>query len=194
MEVARLEAWIDGKVAFCLRHWVILASVWCALVVGGAVAIPLLKAQGFDTLAWAGYSLYRVICPQRPDHSWFIAGEKMGFEQRDAAMFLAGALAGPLYILARRFGFRRLSGRLTVLLLIPILVDVVSQIVGLRDSDGFWRTLTGMIAVFAIAGWLYPQLDKDFGEMAEVAEQKARQFPAQKGETWNSRTSSVSGR
>jgi uncharacterized membrane protein len=139
-----------------------LASSWAALIVAGAVVTPLLAANGYDDAAWVMYKLYRVLCPQKPSHSWFIQGHKMGFEQRDTAMFVAGALAGPLYIVARRFGFRGLPGKLVLLLQIPILVDVFSQVFGLRDSDGFWRTLTGVISVWAIAGWLYPILDKDF--------------------------------
>lgn len=197
MNAAQIEIWINRKVTFCLRHWVAIASIWCLLIVAGAVAIPLLEAGGFDTLSWLGYKVYRVLCPQRPEHSWFIAGEKMGFEQRDTAMFLAGALAGPLYLIARRFGFQQLSGRVALLLQAPILFDVLSQVVGLRDSDGFWRTLTGMIAVLAIAGWLYPQIEKDFGKMIDRHEQAdATSVPGSitEGETWSSRTSSASGR
>jgi hypothetical protein len=77
-------------------------------------------------------------------------------------MFAAAALAGPLYVLVRQFGFRGLPSKLVLLLQVPILVDVFSQVFGLRDSDGFWRSLTGTLSVWAIAGWLYPKLDADF--------------------------------
>jgi uncharacterized membrane protein len=162
MDAATIEARINRGVEWALTHWILLASGWAALVVAGAVVTPLLAANGYDDAAWVMYKLYRVLCPQRPSHSWFIQGHKMGFEQRDTAMFLAGALAGPLYIVARRFGFRGLPGKLVLLLQIPILVDVFSQVFGLRDSDAFWRTLTGFISVWAVAGWLYPILDTDF--------------------------------
>ena len=170
-----LEAWIDRQIAFCLRHWVALSSLFALAVAGGAVAIPLLAAGGYDTLAWLGYKAYRVLCPQRPDHSWFIAGEKMGFEQRDTAIFVAGAIAGPGYVLARRLGFRKLDGRVVLVLIVPILYDVFSQMVGLRDSNGFWRSLTGGLAVFAIAGWLYPMIDEDFQKALDtIARKQAR--------------------
>lgn len=162
MDAAKLEARINRGVEWVLTHWILLASTWAALIVAGAVLTPVLAANGYDAAAWVMYKLYRVLCPQRPSHSWFIQGHKMGFEQRDTAMFLAGALAGPLYVIARRFGFRGLPGKLVLLLQIPILVDVFSQVLGLRDSDGLWRTLTGTISVWAIAGWLYPKLDADF--------------------------------
>ncbi len=153
---SRLEAWIDNQIAVYLRHWVLVSSILSLAIVGGAVAIPLLAAGGFDTLAWVGYKVYRLLCPQQPSHSWYIAGEKMGFEHRETAMFTAAAIAGPLYVLAKRLGFTKLNGKLVLILIIPILYDVFSQVVGLRDSTGFWRSVTGALAVFAIAGWLYP--------------------------------------
>lgn len=162
MDAAAIEARINRYVAFFLRHWVAAASIWAGLIVAGAIVTPLLAANGFDTLSWAMYKLYRVICPQQPDHSWFIAGHKMGFEQRDTAMFAAGAIAGPLYLLAKRLGFGGISGRTMLVFQIPILIDVFSQVFGFRDSDGFWRSLTGTIAVWAIVAWIYPRLDADF--------------------------------
>jgi uncharacterized membrane protein len=162
MNAAHIEQTINRYVEWVLRHWVAVASVWAALVVVGAVVTPLLAANGYDTASWLLYTVYRVICPQRPSHSWFIEGYKMGFEQRDTAMFVAGALAGPLYILAKRLGFRQLSGKAALLLTVPMLYDVFSQMIGLRDSDGFWRSVTGSLAVFGMAGWLYPRIDSDF--------------------------------
>jgi len=172
VDTATFEARVNRGVEWVLRHWILLASGWAALIVLGAVVTPLLAAGGYDTASWLLYKAYRVLCPQRPSHSWFIADYKMGFEQRDTAMFVAAALAGPLYVLARHFGFRGLPGRLVLLLQVPILIDVFSQVVGLRDSDGFWRTLTGTISVWAIAGWLYPKLDADF----RVAREKLREL------------------
>lgn len=177
MDAAKIEARINRGVEWVLAHWILLASSWAAVIVAGAVATPLLAANGYDDASWVMYKLYRVLCPQRPSHSWFIEGYKMGFEQRDTAMFVAGALAGPLYVLVRHFGFRGLPGKLVLLLQIPILVDVFSQVFGLRDSDGFWRSLTGTISVWAIAGWLYPKLDADF----RVAHEKIRDMRQSSG-------------
>ncbi len=171
----RLEAWIDEHIALYLRHWVLVSSILSLAVVGGAVAIPLLAAGGYDTLAWVGYKVYRLICPQQPSHSYFIAGEKMGFEHRETAMFLAAAIAGPLYVGLKQLGFKRLNGKLVLVLIIPILYDVFSQIVGIRDSNGFWRSVTGGLAVFAIAGWLYPLVDADFQKaLATIHRKQAR--------------------
>lgn len=172
---SRLEAWIDNQIARFIRHWVLVSSLLALAVVGGAVAIPLLAAGGFDTLAWVGYKVYRLMCPQQPSHSYFIAGEKMGFEHRETAMFLAAAIAGPVYVGLKRLGFKRLNGKLVLLLITPMLYDVFSQMVGIRDSTGFWRSVTGGLAVFAIAGWFYPLVDADFQKaLATIHRKRAR--------------------
>src|SRR5690606_31392839 len=80
----------------------------------------------------------------------------------DTAMFAAGAVAGPLYFLLRRLFTWKISWKLMVLGQVPMLIDVGTQIVGLRDSDGFWRTWTGALGIFAFVGWIYPKLDADF--------------------------------
>jgi uncharacterized membrane protein len=163
LDAERLEARVNRFVEWFLRNWIWVASGWAGLVVVGAVLTPILAANGFDTLSWMLYKAYRLLCPQREAHSWFISGHKMGFEQRDTAMFVAGAVGGPLYVLLRRFN-PRISWKVMVLAQVPMLIDVGTQIVGLRDSDGFWRAWTGALGVFAFIAWMYPKLDADFRE------------------------------
>jgi len=163
LDVERLESRVNRFVEWFLRNWIWVASGWAALVVAGAVLTPVLAANGFDTLSWMFYRAYRLLCPQREAHSWFISGHKMGFEQRDTAMFVAGAIGGPLYVLLRRFTWK-VSWKMMVLAQVPMLIDVFTQIIGLRDSDGFWRSWTGALGVFAFIAWMYPKLDADFRE------------------------------
>lgn len=146
---------------FAFRHWTTTVSLWALLTVAGAVLTPWLASRGFGTAAQLLYWAYRPLCPQRPDHSFFVAGYKMAFEQRETAMFLAGAAAGPLHALLRPMRFR-CSGRLVLLALVPMLVDVATQSVGLRDGDAFWRVVTGAIAVVPFVLWSYPHLEADF--------------------------------
>lgn len=181
LDVYRLEQRVNRFVEWFLRNWIWVASGWAALVVFGAVLTPLLAASGFDTLSWAFYKAYRLLCPQRPDHSWFIAGHKMGFEQRDTSMFAAGAVAGPLYVLVRRFNWR-ISWKMMVLAQVPMLIDVGTQMVGLRDSDGFWRAWTGALGIFGFVAWMYPKVDADFREglarIRAIREQERPPVPA----------------
>jgi uncharacterized membrane protein len=135
LDAVRIEARVNTFAEWFLGHWVWVASAWAALVVLGAVVTPLLAAGGFDTLSWLLYKAYRLLCPQRPDHSWFISGYKMGFEQRDTAMFAAGAIGGPLYLLARRFTWR-VHWKAMLLAQVPMLIDVGKQALLDRRAGG----------------------------------------------------------
>lgn len=151
------EETINRVVAYLTPHWIAAVSAVALMVVAGAAATPWLAARGHGLAAQLLYWLYRPLCPQRPSHSFFIAGHKMAFEQRETAMFLAAAAAGPLYVLLRRARLR-LPGWVVIVALIPMAIDVGTQMVGLRDSDGLWRALTGALAVLPLMLWLYPKL------------------------------------
>lgn len=175
LDAAKLERRVSRFAEWFLRNWIWVASGWAALVVFGAVLTPILAANGFDTLSWMLYKAYRLLCPQREAHSWFISGHKMGFEQRDTAMFAAGAIGGPLYILLRKRFTWQISWKVMVLAQVPMLIDVGTQIVGLRDSDGFWRTWTGALGVFAFIAWIYPKLEADFRQgLARIEAENAQ--------------------
>jgi uncharacterized membrane protein len=170
IDAEKLEMRINRGMMWFLRNWIWVASGWAALVVVGAIITPILAANGFETLSWLLYKAYRILCPQRPDHSWFISGHKMGFEQRDTAMFVAGAIGGPLYLLVR--GDWRISWKIAVLASVPMLIDVATQVVGWRDSDGFWRAWTGGLSVLGFIAWMYPRLDVDFRQGLERLQQE----------------------
>ncbi len=163
--VDRFADVLNRGFAILFRHWVAVATIWALITVGGAILTPWLASQGFGTLAQLLYWAYRPLCPQRPDHSFFIAGHKMAFEQRETAMFLAGAFAGPCYVVMRRTQFR-VPGWIVVVVSIPMAIDVVNQSVGLRESDGVWRSLTGAMFTLGFALWAYPKLDADPSQSA----------------------------
>ena len=158
--VTAFETGVNRLFAWLFRHWVALVSLWALATVGGAVLTPWLAARGFGDIAQALYWAYRPLCPQRPGHSFFINGYKMAFEQRETAIFLAAAAAGPLYALLRLDRWHA-PGRLAIVSLIPMLVDVATQTAGLRAGDPAWRVATGVVAVFGVAAWAYPRFDAD---------------------------------
>jgi uncharacterized membrane protein len=151
---------IDVIMRALLRHWLATANVVNGLTVGGAALTPLLEARGWTPLATVLYLLYRPLCPQRPEHSYFIAGYKMAFEQRETAIYLGLLLGGLLFAPVRRW-LRPLSWRGLALAALPLLIDVLSQTAGLRGSDWRWRTATGIVFALALVWWAYPYLERD---------------------------------
>ncbi len=151
---------IDAVMRALLRHWLAAANVVNGLTVGGAALTPLLAARGWTPLATVLYLLYRPLCPQRPEHSYFIAGYKMAFEQRETAIYLGLLLGGLVFAPVRR-RLRPLNRCGLALAALPLLIDVLSQTAGLRGSDWRWRTATGIVFALALVWWAYPYLERD---------------------------------
>ena len=89
-----------------------------------------------------------------------ITGYKLAICQRDVAIYGSILLAGMIYGLLRRRGPPRgLPLKAYLLFLIPIGLDGITQLIGLRQSNWWLRTITG--ALFGIASvWLiYPRID-----------------------------------
>lgn len=156
---------IDAFARRLLAHWLLVANVVTGATVAGAALTPLVRAAGWAPLATLLYLAYRPLCPQRPTHSFFIAGYKMAFEQRETALFLGLALGGLLFAPVRR-RLRPLRWRLLALASVPMLVDVFSQTAGLRGSDWRWRGATGLLAALAAVWWAYPHLQRELAPEA----------------------------
>ncbi|MBI4491658.1 MAG: DUF2085 domain-containing protein [Chloroflexi bacterium] len=140
-------------------HWLPLANLAMALTLAGAVAAPALRAVELDVAAEAIYTLYLLLCPQRPSHSYFLFGYQLALEQRPVAMVAVQLAAGLAYILVRG-RLRPLDWRWLALFSLPLAWDGFSQMFDLRDSDWLTRSWTGGLFNLALVWWAYPRLDR----------------------------------
>lgn len=143
------------------RHWLLVANGLNGLAIAGAALAPWLRAQGREPLATLLYLAYRPFCLQRPSHSFFLFGHQLALEHRMLAIAL-GLLIGGVLFAPLRSRLRPLDWRLLVALNVPMLIDVLSQTVGLRDSTWQWRLLTGLLGSLAAIWWAYPALERAF--------------------------------
>lgn len=144
-------------------HWLAATNSLLGIVLLGAFAAPLLAATGLADAAQQLHTWYLVLCPQRPGHSYFVLGQQTALEHREIAIFaaqLAAGLiyAGPAWRARSPFGFWWL-----VVLSLPMAVDVLSQMLGWRDSDWFARSWTGALFGVASVFWIYPCVDEALG-------------------------------
>ena len=146
-----LDAWVR-------RHWLLLATLGNAAVLAGAVWVAYLRAHGATQLAETLSTAYLLLCPQRPAHSYFPFGAQMALEEREVAMFATLALGGAVYG-AVRGRLRPIKLRMVLVLGAPMVLDVVTQMVGLRDSTWLWRTWTGILATWSVIWYVYPRVD-----------------------------------
>jgi uncharacterized membrane protein len=98
----------------------------------------------------------------------FVGNSQLGYKiaicQRDVAIYGAVLVAGLLYARIRRH-IRQLSLWVYLLFLIPIAVDGLTQLVGLRESTWELRTLTGALFGAASVWFAYPYVDDAMQEV-----------------------------
>lgn len=99
-------------------------------------------------------------------------GWKMAFCQRDLALYGSVWLAGVIYALSGR-RWQPLSWKWFGLLLAPLALDGGTQLVMLRESTWWLRTVTGVLAGVGTVWALYPRVE----EALTAALQQARQQP-----------------
>ena len=148
----RVERWIR-------QRWLLLFNLAAGVTLLGAALAPALDALGLGAGAAAIRTIYLLLCPQRPSHSYFILGFQMALEQRPLAMFAAQLLGGLAYT-AGRGRLRPLGWPILAVVALPLAWDVVSQLLGRRESDWFTRTWTGALFTLALVAWLYPRLHR----------------------------------
>lgn len=176
--VSELPGWLP--LAMRLLPWTLLAATAINGLIGiVAMLTPLLAAGVGSGLAEPIYTAYSFICPQRPSHTFFLAGHPMAFEQRDLSMHLGFALAGLLYL--RVDALRRpLPHWLLAAGVAPMLIDVALSTLGWLPATAFSRTWTGALASLAIVWWAYPRFDAMLARaQVHVAKARARRELAQ---------------
>ena len=109
----------------------------------------------------------------------FIGNPELGYKtaicQRDLAIYGAVLAAGLLYALVRPKGdkgMRQLPLWLFLIFLIPIGVDGLTQLVGLRESNWELRTLTGALFGAAAVWFAYPYVDDAMQEVLAAPPQR----------------------
>ena len=96
-----------------------------------------------------------------------LIGYKVALCQRDVAIYGSVLAAGLLYGLVRD-RVRPLSLKVYAILLIPIAVDGLTQMFGLRESNWWLRTVTGAIFGFASVWLAYPYVDEAMAGVIET--------------------------
>lgn len=101
-------------------------------------------------------------------------GYKVAICQRDVAIYGAVLAAGLLYALMRQEHkrVRQLPLWLFLIFLLPIGLDGVTQLIGLRESNWELRTLTGAIFGAAAVWFAYPYVDDAMQEVLATPPQR----------------------
>jgi uncharacterized membrane protein len=157
---------------FLLRSWPLLLSGVLAIYAGLPWLSPLLRRWGFERPGQAIFVMYRSLCHQLPERSFFVGQYQVCYCHRCTALYTA------LCVLSLVFGLvrwqRAISNRLLLLLTLPMtidggwhLLDDLLPGLGLRGDNSavgslnFWlRMITGTLFAGGIVLWAYPRLQR----------------------------------
>lgn len=169
----QLDRWMQKVGAFFLRFWVVLIIIVLGLVLLATISVPILTYFGLDSIAKPIFNALHIICAQIPSHSFYLLGHQLGMCARNIAIY------GSMFVGAVIFQFskKRIPGIpwwLWALMLVPIAVDGLTQMFGLRESTWELRVLTG--ALFGIANMWFalPFIQKTLDETIIPASRPAQ--------------------
>lgn len=195
----QLVLFLDRQIYRLSRRWLAVFNFFMGVYVLLPVLAPILMTAGAPWVGQLLYYVYRPLCHQLPERSFFLFGThatysldelwaldavspmddlaarqrfvgtpeigyKLGFCQRDIALYGGLFVAGLAYGLVRK-RIRPLSFLAYLLCLVPMAIDGGLQLFTSYESTPFVRVLTGgLVGVFSI--WLlYPHLDNAFAEI-----------------------------
>ncbi len=190
------------------RHWLATFNTLIGIFVLGAFLAPILMQSGAGGPAALLYRLYGPpVCHQYPVRSWFLFGEeaaypeespllpdevekhrefvgdeqlgyKVGFCQRDVAIYSTMLLAGLLFGIVRRFrkvpplplwalivfGILPMGLDGGYQLLTNLLAYIRPGLISAHETTPFLRTLTGALFGFTTIAFAYPNFEEFFNE------------------------------
>ncbi len=166
-----LAIFLDRLIYQIAKHWLWTVNGAVAIYTGLPILAPWLMAMGWRLPAHIIYFVYSFLCHQLPQRSFFLFGYQMAFCQRCTAIYGSVLLGGMLFPLVRRW-LKPLPWKLYLLLNIPIAVDGITQLLGLRESNAFWRVLTGSLFGLSSVWLIYPYLEQGFADIRTEIEEK----------------------
>lgn len=123
-----------------------------ALLALASVLAPILEVASGVPIAAPLYFLLSYFCPQIPSHALWLYGAPTGVSTRSIFLYLAFAGTAVFMLQRRRF----LLWKASFLLILPILLDVLTQMAGWRTTNNSLRAVTGALSGMGLAGLVVP--------------------------------------
>jgi uncharacterized membrane protein len=182
------EPMLDRVARYIGRHWLMLVSIALGVFVGLPWLAPVFARLGLWDLANPIYTAYALTCHQLPERAGTVFGYQVAFCYRNTALYGGTFLFGLLYWAALRGKLPGLRWLMTplpwwgaVLFVLPMAVDGITHMLGLRDnmmdmsdpsfgafyigsqpfSLNWWlRIITGLLAALGAVWFAYPRMER----------------------------------
>jgi uncharacterized membrane protein len=132
---------------FALPVYVILF-----LILLDSILAPFLESRMISE-SYYFYSILRNFCHQLPSRCLWIFGSNMGLCSRCFGIFLGLFLIGVYYGIKGKI---KIYWKISIIFVIPLLIDGITQIIGLRQSNNLLRLATGFLFGLGIGSIMYP--------------------------------------
>ncbi len=127
--------------------------LWLSLL----VATPYLASRDHGFWSTVFYSFFSHFCHQRPERSFFLFGEKLPVCARDTSLYVAAFISTMFYPAFRKTCSPSMPSKWYLLpFLLPMAIDGIIQLVGLRESTNFLRFVTGFWAGLIVPFYFIP--------------------------------------
>ena len=174
-------------------HWLLLFNIVAAIYVSIPFLAPVLMDAGRSRGAGLIYAVYRPLCHQLPERSFFLFGQQPTYVYHELSHLLGGvvplryvgseaigykvavcqrcvAIYGTILLAGMLFGVLRrtlmpLPIKGFVLLIAPMAIDGMGQLVGLWTSTWLTRLLTGALFGAACIWLAYPYVERGMREV-----------------------------
>ena len=111
------------------------------------------------------YFLFSMVCHQRPERSFFLRGEPFAVCARCTFLYLGILISSLLYPLVGSGSPPR--ARYLLIAASPLVFDAGTQLLGLRSSTNFLRSLTGFLFGMALAFYIAPEAVPTISDLIE---------------------------
>lgn len=138
--------------------FILIISAWFSLL----FLVPFFSQfQAFKLPFSFIFALFHLFCHQIPSRSFFVFGQQMPVCQRCFGIY-SGLLIGALLIpiIADKKTERFPKKRWMLIAAAPLILDGVTQLLGLQESTPLLRVASGLIAGFAGTFYLLPAFNK----------------------------------
>ncbi|HJT56714.1 MAG TPA: DUF2085 domain-containing protein [Ktedonobacteraceae bacterium] len=158
---------------FLLNRWATLLASILGVIVFAALSVPFLSYLGLDALSKQIFFTLHLICAQIPSHSFYVFGHQLGMCERNFSIYASMFVTTLVFILSKK----RLPGIpwwLWLLMILPMVIDGTTQMVGLRESTWLLRVLTGTLFGVGNIWFALPLIQKTILETTPVQPQLSR--------------------
>ena len=140
---------------FVRRHWLGIINFHLLLFVLGSICAPYLSFLGLEVVAKYVYGFYGISCHQASSRSFFIFDHQIAICARCLSFYLSMLAFGVLLSLVN---VRPLDRKIAFLLILPILIDVLLQTLGIKESTNLLRVTTAVLLSLSLSFSIYPRV------------------------------------